>query len=137
MCTSAFLAQQCQHNRNIPPRAQADKWDGEHVCPKDTCGERWERDLSHRCTYSSMLYMFKTRTLGPLVEVQLSCNVLPLYYKRGGTCEARGHSLKDSLRRKLSQAISSTTHNGVGYYTSVVQTTLNSCVFLCSFFSTG
>jgi hypothetical protein len=30
---------------------------------------------------------------------------------------------------KLSQALSNTTHDGVGYYAPVARTTLNSCVF--------
>jgi hypothetical protein len=40
-------------------------------------------------------------------------------------------------RSKLSQVLSNTTHNGVGYYAPVAQTTLNPYVFLCSFISSS
>jgi hypothetical protein len=86
--------------------------------------------------------------LGPLVGIQATCKPFPwaiggahgreqtdLKQFRPG--QLIGHSHKDSLRRKLSQAISITTHSGVGYYAPAARTTLNPCVFLCSSFSTG
>lgn len=44
-----------------------------------------EEILAHCCTYVSMLYIFNTRTLDPLVGIQLPSNVPLLDYKRDGT----------------------------------------------------
>jgi hypothetical protein len=63
--------QQRQHTRNIPLRAQASKRDGHHIWSEDTRNARGEEDLSRRCTYSSMLYIFNTKTLDPPIGVQL------------------------------------------------------------------
>jgi hypothetical protein len=64
----------------------------------------------------------------------------PLSYKRGAcnvTRETQTQVIQDTLR--LPQAYtqlklsSNTIHSGVGYYAPVARTTLNPCVFLCSF----
>jgi hypothetical protein len=101
-----------------------------------------EEILAHYCTYGSMFYIYNTRTLGLAGEVQPPCNVPPLDYKRDGTFNTGGHSHSSVLdtsppRPKLSQALSNTTHIGVGYYTSVARTTLNTCMFLCSSISSA
>jgi hypothetical protein len=59
----------------------------------------------------------------------------PLCYKRGSMQRYQGAQslgLDPSHPRQLKLS-SNTTHNGVGYYAPVARTTLNSCVFLCSF----
>jgi hypothetical protein len=81
--------QRRQHTRNIPLRVQASKQNGHHIWLEDTRNARGEEDLNRRCTYSSMLYIFNTKTLDPPIEVQLPCSVPPLDYKKGCTCATR------------------------------------------------
>jgi hypothetical protein len=110
--------QQRQHTKNIPLQAQADKRDEEHIWSEDTRDGRGERDLVHHCTYTSLLYLFNTRTLGPPVGVQLPCNEPPLDYIRDGTCGTRGHSYihigipmeASPTSHKLFEALNNTTH---------------------------
>jgi hypothetical protein len=91
--------------------------------------------LARRCTYSFMLYIFNTRTLGPSIGVQLPYNVPPLDYKgMTHTMEGDIHTWTppeaSPSRPRLSQTLSNTTHSVVGYYAPVARTTLNSSVFL-------
>jgi hypothetical protein len=53
--------------------------------------------------------------------------------KKGGQKPAQAH-LDPAQAHKFIQALKlNTSHSGVGYYASAARTTLNSCVFLCSF----
>jgi hypothetical protein len=59
----------------------------------------------------------------------------PLSYKRGGTQRYKAQThLHAAQAHKYIQALKlNTSHSGVGYYALVARTTLNPCVFLCSF----
>jgi hypothetical protein len=61
--------------------------------------------------------------------------VPPLRYKRGGTQRYKAHTHLDAAQaHKFIQALKlNTSHSGVGSYAPAVRTTLNPCVFLCSF----
>jgi hypothetical protein len=67
--------------------------------------------------------------------------VPPFNYKRGGTQSYNSSSLKltqthldTAQAHKFIQALKiNTSHSGVGYYAPAARTTLNPCVFLCSF----
>jgi hypothetical protein len=64
----------------------------------------------------------------------------PFSYKRGGTQRYRESSLELTQTHldthKFIQAPKlNTSHSGVGYYAPAARTTLNPCVFLCSFFA--
>jgi hypothetical protein len=64
--------------------------------------------------------------------------VPPFNYKRGGTQRYDLGSLKLTQTHldthKFIQALKlNTSHSGVGYYALAARTTLNPCVFLCSF----
>jgi hypothetical protein len=77
---------------------------------------------------------------GPTCRGSVFLYVPPLSSKREGTqrytdghldqAQSLGLDLGHSRQLKLS---SSTTHSGVGYYAPTVRTTLNFCVFSCSF----
>jgi hypothetical protein len=73
--------------------------------------------------------------LGPHVGAQYSCTCPPLAIK-GEACDittqAQSLGLDPSHPRQFKLS-SNITHSGVGYYAPVARTTLNSCVFLCSF----
>jgi hypothetical protein len=59
--------------------------------------------------------------------------VPPLSYKRGGMQRYKHSSEKRPKSSKTQLKLTSnTTHSGVGYYAPAAQTTLNSCMFLCS-----
>jgi hypothetical protein len=72
---------------------------------------------------------------------RLACRCsAPLYvpafsYKRGGTQRYKTQTDLDPARaHKFIQALKlNTSHSGVGYYAPAARTTLNPCVFLCSF----
>jgi hypothetical protein len=70
---------------------------------------------------------------GPACQGSVSLYVPPLSYKREGTrCYKKAHL--DSQTHKFIQAFKlNTSHYGVGYYALAARTTLNPCVFLCSF----
>jgi hypothetical protein len=73
-------------------------------------------------------------SLGPYVELSTFVHA-PFSYKRGGMRRYKTSSIF-GLRPKFIQTLklsSNTTHSGVGYYAPAARTTLNSCVFLCSF----
>jgi hypothetical protein len=73
---------------------------------------------------------------GPTCRGSISLYVPPLSYKREGTRRYEASSLRhsDSQVHTSSQAYRlNTTHSGVGYYAPAARTTLNPCVFLCSF----
>jgi hypothetical protein len=61
--------------------------------------------------------------------------VPPLSYKRGGTQRYKTQTHLDPAQaHKFIQALKlNTSHSGVGYYAPAARTTLNPCVFLCSF----
>jgi hypothetical protein len=69
------------------------------------------------------------------IQQQYSCTCPPLAIK-GEACDvttqAQSLGLDPSHPRQLKLS-SNITHNGVGYYAPAARTTLNSCVFLCSF----
>jgi hypothetical protein len=73
--------------------------------------------------------------LGPHVGAQYSCTCPPFSIK-GEACDvtkqAQSLGLDPSHSRQL-ELSSNTTHSGVGYYAPTARTSLNSCVFLCSF----
>jgi hypothetical protein len=72
---------------------------------------------------------------GPACRGSAPLYVLPLSYKRGGTrrYETQTH-LDPAQAHKFIQALKlNTSHSGVGYYAPAARTTLNPCVFLCSF----
>jgi hypothetical protein len=73
--------------------------------------------------------------LGPHVRAQYSCTCPPLAIK-GEACDvttqAQSLGLDPSHPRQLKLS-SNITHSGVGYYAPAARTTLNSCVFFCSF----
>jgi hypothetical protein len=65
-----------------------------------------------------------------------SLYVPPLSSKREGTRRYRkkAQAHLDSHTHKFIQALKlNTSHSGVGYYALAARTTLNPCVFLCSF----
>jgi hypothetical protein len=73
--------------------------------------------------------------LGPHVGAQYSCTCPPLAIK-GEACDltTQAQSLdSDQSHPRQLKLSSNTTHSGVGYYALAARTTLNSCVFLCSF----
>jgi hypothetical protein len=61
--------------------------------------------------------------------------VPPFSYKRRGTQRYKTQTHLDPAQaHKFIQALKlNTSHSGVGYYAPVARTTLNPCVFLCSF----
>jgi hypothetical protein len=71
---------------------------------------------------------------GPHVGAQHSCTCFPLAIKgRHTTLQAQTH-LGPAQAHKFIQALKlNTSHTGVGCYTPAARTTLNPCVFLCSF----
>jgi hypothetical protein len=72
---------------------------------------------------------------GPACWGSAPLYVPPFSYKRGGTqrYETQTH-LDPAQAHKFIQALKlNTSHSGVGYYAPVARTTLNPCVFLCSF----
>jgi hypothetical protein len=72
---------------------------------------------------------------GPTCRGSVPLCMPPFSYKRGGMRRYKTSSIF-RLRPKFIQTLklsSNTTHSGVGYYAPAAQTTLNSCVFLCSF----
>ena len=73
---------------------------------------------------------------GPACRGSVPLYVPPLSYKREGTRRYRGTQthLDPAQAHKFIQALElNTSHSGVGYYALAARTTLNSCVFLCSF----
>jgi hypothetical protein len=75
-------------------------------------------------------------SLGPHVGAQHPCTCPPSAIKgeaRNVTTQAH---LDPAQTHKFIQALKlNTSHNGVGYYAPTARTTLNPCVFLCSFFA--
>jgi hypothetical protein len=74
-------------------------------------------------------------SLGPHVGAQHPCTYPPLSYKRGGTQRYKAQTHLDATQaHKFIQVLKlNTSHSGVGYYAPAARTTLNPCVFLCSF----
>jgi hypothetical protein len=70
---------------------------------------------------------------GPTCQGSALLYTPPLCYK-GGACNVTW-GLNRQVRPKSSKThnSSNTTQSGVGYYAPAARTTLNSCVFLCSF----
>jgi hypothetical protein len=73
-------------------------------------------------------------SLGPHVGAQHPCTC-PFSYKRGGTQRYKTQTHLDPAQaHKFVQALKlNTSHSGVVYYAPAARTTLNPCVFLCSF----
>jgi hypothetical protein len=69
---------------------------------------------------------------GPTYRGSKSFVHAPFSYKRGGMQRYNTSSIG---RLGLSSFHSNTTHNGVGCYAPVAQTTLNSRVFMCLMFA--
>jgi hypothetical protein len=57
----------------------------------------------------------------------------PLSYKRGSMQRYKGTQTQVIQAYTQLKLSSNTTHSGVGYYAPAARTTLNPCVFLCSF----
>jgi hypothetical protein len=71
-------------------------------------------------------------SLGPYVGAQYHCACPPSTIK-GEACDiTRQAHLNPSDSRQLKLS-SNTPHSGVGYYAPTARTTINPCVFLCSF----
>jgi hypothetical protein len=71
---------------------------------------------------------------GPACRGSALLYVPPLSYKRGGTQRYETQAHLDPQTHKFIQALKlNTSHSGVGYYAPAARTTLNPCVFLCSF----
>jgi hypothetical protein len=72
---------------------------------------------------------------GPACRGSAPLYVPPFSYKRGGTQRYKAQTDLDLPQaHKFIQALKlNTSHSGVGYYAPVARTTLNPCVFLCSF----
>jgi hypothetical protein len=72
---------------------------------------------------------------GPACRGSAPLYVPPLGYKRGGTQHYKTQTHLDPTQaHKFIQALKlKTSHSGVGYYAPAARTTLNPCVFLCSF----
>jgi hypothetical protein len=93
-------------------------------------GVRAQEDRSSSKYYSYIRYV-----PGPTCRAQYSC-ACPSLAIKWEACDVTtqagslGLDPSDPSQLKLS---SNTTHSGVGYYAPAARTTLNSCVFLCSF----
>jgi hypothetical protein len=72
---------------------------------------------------------------GPACRGSAPLYVSSFSYKRGGTQRYKAQTDLDLAQaHKFIQALKlSTSHSGVGYYAPAARTTLNPCVFLCSF----
>jgi hypothetical protein len=72
---------------------------------------------------------------GPTCRGSAPLCVPPFSYKRGGTQRYKTETHLDPTQaHKFIQALKlNTSHSGVGYYAPAARTTLNPCVFLCSF----
>jgi hypothetical protein len=90
---------------------------------------------ARRLLQQQVLVATSAMFLGPHVGAQYSCTCPSLAIK-GEACDvtpqAQSLGLDPTHPRQLKLS-SNITHNGVGYYAPVARTTLNSCVFLCSF----
>jgi hypothetical protein len=90
---------------------------------------------ARRLLQQQVLVATSAMFLGPHVGAQYSCTCPPLAIKGEAydiTTQAESLGLDPSHTRQLKLS-SNTTHSGVGYYALAARTTLNSCVFLCSF----
>jgi hypothetical protein len=72
---------------------------------------------------------------GPACRGSTLLYVPPFSYKRGGTQRYQTQTHLDPAQaHKFIQALKlNTSHSGVAYYAPAARTTLNPCVFLCSF----
>jgi hypothetical protein len=90
---------------------------------------------ARRSLQQQVLVATSAMFLGPHVGAQYSCTCPPLAIK-GEACDvttqAQSGGSDPSHPRQLKLS-SNTIHSGVGYYAPATRTTLNSCVFLCSF----
>jgi hypothetical protein len=90
---------------------------------------------TRRLLQQKILVATSTMFLGPHVGSQYPCTCPPLTIK-GEACnvteQAQSLDSDPSHSRQLKLS-SNTTHSGVGYYAPAARTTLNSCVFSCSF----
>jgi hypothetical protein len=90
---------------------------------------------ARRSLQQQVLVATSAMFLGPHVRARYSCTCPPLAIK-GEACnvttQAQSLGLDPSHPRQLKLS-SNITHSGVGYYAPAARTTLNSCVFLCSF----
>jgi hypothetical protein len=72
---------------------------------------------------------------GPACRGSAPLYVPPFSYKSGGTQRYKTQTHLDPAQaHKFIQAFKlNTSHSGVGYYAPAARTTLNPCVFFCSF----
>jgi hypothetical protein len=90
---------------------------------------------ARRSLQQQVLVATSAMFLGPHVGAQYSCTCPSLAIKREAcdvTTQAQILGLDPSHARQLKLS-SNITHSGVGYYAPAARSTLNSCVFLCSF----
>jgi hypothetical protein len=90
---------------------------------------------ARRSLQQQVLVAASAMSMGPHVRAQYYCACPPLAIK-GEACDvttqAQSLGLDPSHTTQLKLS-SNTIPNGVGYYAPAARTTLNSCVFLCSF----
>jgi hypothetical protein len=90
---------------------------------------------ARRSLQQQVLVATSAMFLGPHVGAQYSCTCPPLAIRGEAydfTTQAQSLDSGPSHPRQLKLS-SNITHSGVGYYAPADRTTLNSCVFLCSF----
>jgi hypothetical protein len=99
------------------------------------CGYRDARRLSWRLALVA-LSITSVMSLGPHVGAQHPCTCPPLAMKGEARNVTTQADLDLAQAHKFIQALKlNTSHSGVGYYAPAVRTTLNPCVFWCSFFA--
>jgi hypothetical protein len=87
---------------------------------------------ARRLLQQQILVATSAMFLGPHVGAQYPCACPPLAIN-GEACNVTTQAQYLGLDSRLSSFHSNPTHSGVGCYVPVARTTLNSCVFLCSF----
>jgi hypothetical protein len=90
---------------------------------------------ARRSLQQEVLVATSAMFLGPHVGAQYSCTCPP-FAINGEACDVTNQAQSlglDPCHSRQLELSSNTTHSGVGYYTLAARTTLNSCVFLCSF----